>query len=415
MFIRRVVGGILIAGLLLGMTGCGDSGKNEANVSAESVYEKVLSEDISGCIYREDPNFSEIKGIGDFTVIGDNVYYYQYDNASDTDGEDAKLYKMDMDGKSEFLGDIDIGDNEYISMMVPSAECQCGVIVTDDNSYRFLDYNGQGILEYPDVSELFKGDSDIVLEVYSAGIGTVVVTDKRIILYDLDFVKNKEIENKLCCSCLDKNGNIVVAHNSKPEGLYENDSVTTEISVYDCRNLELINTYAAKIGDVTDISAGSGDNDLYIYAGDIYGLSYSDKTETKLVSIDESGIVPMECQGLELANDNTLFVAKNEYAGFDVAPRATLQKYIPKTTDQTASVSDASGTDSSDEQTVLTMDGLGDMSLNQAIAKGMLENITPYMEADEEVAEYRDVVDNISGRFAAIIQDRVHTYVNEGR
>ncbi len=112
---------------------------------------------------------------------------------------------------------------------------------------------------------------------------------------------------------------------------------------------------------------------------------------------------------------NTLFVAKNEYAGFDVAPRETLQKYIPKKTDQTASVSDASGTDSSDEQTELTMDALGDMSLNQAIAKGMLEDITPYMVADEEVAEYRDVVDNISGRVAAIIQDRVHTYVNEGR
>ena len=61
------------------------------------------------------------------------------------------------------------------------------------------------------------------------------------------------------------------------------------------------------------------------------------------------------------------------------------------------------------------MDALGDMSLSQAIAKDMLEDINPYMETDEEVAEYRDVVDNISGRFAAIIQDRVHTYVNEGR
>lgn len=455
MFKRRLVGGVLLAGLLLGMTGCGDSNESAASVSAESVYENAMSEDISDIRFKKDSTFQEIKGIGDFVKIGDSIYYFQYDSeatssdaedasASVNGGEDAKLYRMDVDGTSTFLGDIDVKENEHIYMMFGSDIGHIGIVITDDNSYRLLENDGEVMAEQGDITALFSEEDNIILDMYDTSGGYIVVTDKKIISYELDFIKKSEADIKLGCSCIDKNGNIVVAYNEKPE-----DSNTapdkTIISVYDVYSTELINSYEAKFGDVTQISSGSGEYDIYIYADDIYGMKYSDNSQTKLVSLNDSGIVPDDYKRVILADGENLFAAKHEFAGLDEAPKATLQRFTRKSGDAEATVSDAEAAGSEDEQTELTMavlngdfsetnikslinayndsqdkytikiidyseqgfdngmialgkdisegnipdlfdvtmDSVGEMSLNQAISKGMLEDITPYMEADE--------------------------------
>ena len=323
MFKRRIVCATILIGLLLGLTACGDSKKGIAVLSAESVYQNTISEDNSAYIFNKDETFPPILGISGFCMGGKTVYYY-------SEFIDTMYYfgYVNLDMNDIFkLADFKLDEGESISMMVSSVDERIGFVVTDGAHYRLIEYDGKNMWDKGDITSIFNLKKGIVLEMYHVKNGYVVVRDDKIVGYDESFEKTSEVNSRIGCSCLDKNGNVVVAYNDRGESFSAEGSTTNVISVFDVESGEITDKYEAKLGELTDVTTGTGDNDIYIYAGDVYGLNYTNKTEKKIMSLYESGFDEFNF-GFEFLDERTVFVSYYNTGSDEPYIGASLEKYV---------------------------------------------------------------------------------------
>ena len=449
MFKRRLVCIVIIAGLLLGLTGCGDSGEdNSSSVSVESVYEYVMSEDSVSYIYRNDPSFKGVDGVDDYYSNGEYIYFCRSDEYNN-----VSLCRIDKNGTFEKLADINTSETEYVEMLVRSVDERVGVIISDDYNFKLLEYDGNGLADKGDITSIVASKKNILLELYHVSDGYVAVTDNSIIKYDENLKEQSSVSSQIGCSCLDKNGNVVVAHNEVSARTTSQYEVTNILSVYDVSSGKIENKFQTRSGDMSDLCTGVGDYDVFICSSDIYGLNYSEKTEAKLVSLNDSGIVSADYGGFSMLDDQTMIASRinyDDYSAVDPTTSLIFEKFVPDS--QMASATEAlaaeqnevtlavlngayvntdikhmvnayneadrgyrikmieySGSGYSDGATALgndiangntpdiydvSMNTVGNMSLDQAVSKGLLEDVTPYLEADRDI-EINDFIPSV--------------------
>ena len=433
---RRLVSVVLLTGLLLGLAGCGDSAEeSDPAVLAESVYENVMSEDDYSYVFESDPSFEEITGVCDYYANGGYLYFRKYD-----ENMGNSLCRADRDGNVESLVDVEMAEGEFFYSLVPSADEHIGVLISRGYSIILMEYDGNGLKEIGDVTSIVDSSTDIMLDFYRVPDGYVAVMGEKIVKYDESLQEVSSVESQIGCSCLDKNGNVVIGHIelvNKTVSRRENRCI---ISVYDVNSGKIENRFESWIEELSDIYTGTDGYDIYMWAGNIYGLNYSDKTETKVVSLSETGVVSSDYDGYAMLDEKTMLASKLDFYDSEGPVTSTLEKYVPEAMNASASdpvekaeneltVAVLSGTTALtdikqmvnaynnyqddykitvidyseqgiDEGIIalnndidkgnipdlydVSMNSLGDMSLDQAVAKGFLEDVTPYMDSDQD-------------------------------
>lgn len=431
---RRLFAGFLAVIMMMSMAGCGKKGTDTANTTSTTKSEPDISGavavnaaavDEKECAYAENTDFTIDTSIKFSRVIkvGENVVLLSDDGSiyfKPADGGEEKLIYSAQEGN-----DID---------NITDVDGNIGIIESKDSTktLKTIDKDGNEIsavgLSGLDGLTLDKSSSSYVV----TKDGEVAVTaDKELILLDKEGKETKRIEftSGLMTACLAKNGEIVV--------FGDKGSDKVEAAVVDSKTGEtatklLINSPYLNGGAV---QPGSGDYDFYVKKDSgLYGYKIDEKTEYKICDFNASiidGANAKCCLIMDidhifcLAYDSTAMgFALSSYNKVDpsevedvetltvaiLVESYELQKDItdfnrmhPDVRIQLIDYSveeDPIAKFSADIGVGKTADmydvsfGYGDISIDQAVQKGLLEDLTPYLEKDPDISE-EDFLDSV--------------------
>lgn len=368
-------------------------------------------------------------------------------DATETDGiadsvdgtSTCRIYSAPVDGgTAEVFYEFDQEQDVYMNTVLAKPDgTLCCVLAEygeegDKTKYFFEEYNGSKFEEVMDLSSLIDSPDAYLSKVFYDDNGNlIVIFDTEAIVLDKD---NKEIANVkpengyFDCTGIDKDGNILLASTTYDN---ENEQYDTIVKKFDIAQNKTTDEYPVDVSYLQSgdgISRGVGDYDFfYKTSAAIYGYKYSDKSATKIVDFSSSDINADNSYNLKVVGIDTFYsVTWNSDS-----VSSTIEKYIkvdPSQVEDRVILTLASAygnytlkqavteynksqtkykikfvdySEESDPASKISADiaagdipdmmdvayGVGDMSLDQCIAKGLLEDLTPYIEKDEEISK----------------------------
>ncbi|MBQ8951003.1 MAG: extracellular solute-binding protein [Eubacterium sp.] len=433
---RRLFAGFLAVLMIMSMAGCGKKGTDTVNTTSTTKSESDISGAVSvnaatvdekDCAYTENTDFSidaSIK-ISRAVKFGENIALLSDDGSiyfKPADGGEEKLIYTAQEGN-----DID---------NITDVDGNIGIIESKDSTktLKTIDKDGNEIsavgLSGLDGLTLDESSSSYVV----TKDGELAVTaDQELILLDKEGKETKRIQFAfgLMTACLAKNGEIVVFGD---KGLDKAEADVVDPKTGKTVTKLLINAPYLNGGAV---QPGSGDYDFYVKKDSgLYGYKIDEKTEYMICDFNVSiidGTNAKYCLILDmdhifcLAYDSTAMgfnlssynkVNSSEVEDVETLTVAILvenyelQKDItdfnrmhPDVRIQLIDYSveeDPIAKFSADIGAGKTTDmcdvsfGYGDISIYQAVQKGLLEDLTPYIEKDPDISE-EDFLDSIMG------------------
>ena len=428
---RRVLSIILIFIMLLGTTSCGG--------------EKVdrMSEEAKKTVFRMDSGISFegfASGVSEVKQVGDYIISYAEEYLDDSDsmmttmvnfyvtpvsgGNTEKIYSFKLEGYIRSI--FDCNGNIGIAYTNYGGENEESTVSLD-----VVDMKGN-VISQKDITEYSTDeDSFTVSSIVMGNDGNYYFCFNNFInVFDTGFnkVQHIPIDGYLAGVVRDKDGKIIVLHDN--EGITASHLDTASGSFTDSYKLSLSTSSTSD-----NFEGGDEAYDFYLKTDNaVYGCSFSKKEEVRLCDYTNSDMMIGSVRQLIILDDKTIFSYSDpedgsggkgeiykkvdpsevkdkkiltlmcQYAGQDL--KRDVIEFNKSHTDYKISIIDYS--EYEDAETKISADiaagkipdiyftysGIGRMSFNQCIAKGMLEDLTPYIDKDPELSQ-EDFVPNV--------------------
>lgn len=341
----------------------------------------------------------------------------------------TRIYSMALDGTDiKEICTPEIDNNEYINNLIVDKDGKVLLVTsswnekTETNSYAVISIDDSG--NVTDRTDITK-NADIGQDAYISKVmsndegGLIIATDQSIVMLDDSFKKTGEVKSDgsyiegvakaldgtVLCGTTDENGAVAQVVDFKNNKLGEK------------YNLDISYYYSSDA-----LMSGNGDYDFYYKDNSgVYGYSMSDKKSTKLMDYlasEVSGeqvynIVPIDSETMlaigwseegsytamfkkvdpSEVKDKTTITFGSMWGVDDNIRNAAIQfnkdndKYRIEFIDYSASGEDAETKMNADIAAGKIPDiiDLSNLPLDQYVAKGILEDLTPYYEKDPDV------------------------------
>ena len=415
---KRVFAGLLAVLMIMSMAGCGNTAKskNEASVDEKE------------CVFMENTDFSVDSSINIRKVIkvGEDIAFISYDSPG------GKIYYKPVTGGEEkviYTSQKGIGvDN------ITEVDGNIGIIEDQDlkRTLKVIDKDGN---EVSSVS--LSGLDDISIDINSSSYsvtqdGEVAVsTNQELILLNKEGRETKRIQFPagIMSSCLTKNGEIAVFGAENQEKV--------EVTFIDPKTGKKRTTaqISAEYLDDGAVRTGFGDYDFFVKKeSGLYGYKTDDKTDHMICDFNTSVIdgtnvksclfLDMEhfiCQSYDSSSQKFNMSSYSKVDPSEVGDVKTLTVgSIVSSYELQQDITDFNKTHpgvrislidySEEEDPVAKFSadigagivadiydvsfGYGDITVNQAVQKGLIEDLTPYLEKDPDISE-DDFLDSI--------------------
>ena len=442
---KRIISAILSLGMIFGCIGCGS--KEEANEKSDYVN-YVYSKDSSFGPIGEQTRVNWMTLAGDTLYYYENNLNQVYDkymevfngDASSTDAKESLVvegafYKADKDGKKiEKLSDVNLDYSLDVNKSFVSPDGKLIYYILEKNNngdYTYVIYKSEGgeFSEVKDITQIVSGDGYMMTEMFAQNDGSfIAVYGSGIKTFDENFNEISDVKSgdSLEASSYDKDNNIIcktttydAEGNGTTQGIVYNVAQKTFGQPFD---LEVSTTIPVTL------SRGSGEYDFYLCSvGNVYGCKYADKSRKKIMSFESSDIDRIDISNLEMVSPEEAYFIYSDDSN-KPCPILRYKKVDPKDVEKRKVLTLASANcsnetkkavkDFNDSQTdykiVITDYGeesdpaaklsadisagkipdmydiyyhIGGMPIEQCEAKGLLEDLGPYIEKDEELSE----------------------------
>ncbi len=354
----------------------------------------------------------------------------------------SRIYSVPMEGgTAELLYEHEDEGNAYMNNIFAKPDGTLCCVITDygaegdKTKYTLEELNGSDFSEVMDLTSLPEGpDSYLERAFYDSNGNLVVIFDSELFVLDQD---KKEIANAKAdngyfdATGVDKDGNILTVSTNYDDA---NEEYNTVVKKFDVAQNKYTDEYPIDVSYLQSsdgISKGAGDYDFfYKTSAAIYGFKYSDKSATKIVDFSSSDInsdytYNMKMTGVDSfltvswvneageygassiskyikvdpsqVEDRVILTLASSYGNYTIKQAVTeYNKSQTKYKIKFVDYSEENDPDSKLSADIAAGDipdmldvsyGVGNMSLDQCIAKGLLEDLTPYIEKDEEISE----------------------------
>ncbi len=434
----------LISLLTLGVVGCGK--KDDASMSdlaKESInYTFALDADfkVEGIV----GDVTDIQRYSDgFIILGDEFYFPE---ASEGDAEfivgvdNYTVYKVPFEGgTAEKIDEPKPSDGAYVRQILVNDSGYCGYITspsTEDDTERIYIYENGSYKEPVPLREVAGVSADEWLQrcVCDNNGNLFFQFDSQIVVVDKDMKQAATYNSEAYIEgiSLDKKGNAVVV-----ESVEGSQDKPMKSKVYDEKSKSFSNEREVPITyfeTTNSLVRGNGDYDLfYLNAGKMYGYKYSDESSKIIldfyasdISADDVGsITPLSNETFisktagsegsvvtrynkvdpETIKDRKILTYMSLYESYDM--KQAILEFNRSHTDVRINMINYSG--EMDPMGKMSADiaagnlpdiydissgNVGGMSVEQCMAKGMFEDMTPFLSADPELSE-EDFIPNI--------------------
>ena len=429
---------IALAGMMMmGVCGCGKNGGTD-NAVAEA---KVLS---GGTTFAEtDFNFTTVEEVLESAVmLGDHIYYISLkldgDSASSGDAYNVTttLSKVDINsGEITNISQLTPEDGSYLSNIIKGADgniylFKAGVYEDTQILCKIVDDKLEEDVELNSIQN--DSDSYYAVDLVDKNGNFVMTSEDGLRICDRDSNDkfSKQLQNSFIFGCANtKDGDIAVYMES-----YENDSTTNQIMIIGTDSYEVKKEVSIEeqLSYNDPLMEGIGDYDLlYKSKSALFGYNLADESSTKIVEFDASNINTDNCTGIYMIDSKTFIADESEYlddaceegtftfkkysnenvvdeSGKTIITYAVLYadpdlkddviEFNKSQSDYTVKIVDYGEEADPDAKISADIaagnfadiydlkDGLGDVSMNQAIEKGLFEDLTPYIEKDADVS-----------------------------
>ncbi len=455
---KRLLAGVLAVSMLLGAVGCG-KGKDKSESGDGSGSGTEATVDVKNCTFEQDSDFSFDGSLGlvsKSVKVGDNIVLLSQSYQGDTDEVPASEGNAEdmlaSEGDASYLSEIyvmpasggetkkiyEVSKDYYVDNMTTSGD-NIALLVTNEKKHelRTIDLSGNEVASV-NLAAVYKNSTNqYVSAIKVTDDGDIVaVTEQNIVVLGSDGSEKKVIpfSDYLMGITFSKDGKLLV--------FGYGDSYKTEATEIDTKTWELGEKYPINVMYLNSSDAvqqGFGDYDFF-YMGDdgLYGYKLADKSDVKLCDFNASLIdtsVMNQCivlddehfilSGIDYYTETSQIEAFKKVDPSNVTEKKVLKlatiyagsslkqsviDFNKKHTDVRIDIveymneEDPVAKFSADISSGNTPDlydvsnGIGDMSLTQAVQKGMLEDLTPYIEKDDEISEddFIDSVINVS-------------------
>ncbi|MCR5215047.1 MAG: extracellular solute-binding protein [Eubacterium sp.] len=447
-FLKKVFCVTMAATFVLGTTACGkkeETTTSMAETAKQSVnYVFAISDE--GSISGIEGNLYSATAYGDRVCFYTEEYITNENAASSGDAsseEDyyvpeqmvCKIYDASIDGgQAEVIAEPEIEAGDYIKDVLINKNGFCGYVVSryteeEASNEQICFYKDGGFSDPviirdhisigPDMylSKVLIDDNDNICLVFDT---SVYVLDK-----DMKQICEYKTEGYIDTCAVDKDGNMVLVISSS------DGSEGTKLLTYDSGQNKFANEHSIGLSNIygyNTLMRGSGDFDLYInISNKLYGYKYSDQSITEIADFVASDIDADALNGVVPISTEAFLVGSSDYNGNSSLDRyikvdpdtikdkkilTLMSPYLDSYTKNSVLEFNKTHSDvriniiSYDEEEDplakmsadiaagnlpdiydLSMGSVGGMSVEQCIAKGMFEDLTPYMESDSEISE----------------------------
>ena len=424
-----------------------DSQKDTASDEAGETEDNNNAEEADKSDSSEEEKTDTDEESGDAKTDADEESDDAKEETGDTDSEDdeEEYYKDGTSISRLYSVNLDGSDLKEIPMDVPEEEGFYNVLIAPDDTMVYSSYQYNDKTDESSVAlvrlgadgkeqqrEIISDSLDLGeyasingLKIDSKG-NILVLGEQKIFILDENFKSQGELkidgETYLAGAALTKDGQIVCG-----ESIYKNETSTVQVQVLDLENKKWGEAYPVEIGwfsSSDSVMDGSGDYDFfYKDESGIYGYDISRKKGTKLMDYVASNLTSDNTWGIiptgdgrfvgteydyESENGNASIVIYNKVDPSTVANRKTITfgamwisddvkraaiEFNKQSTEYQIEFKDYSNEE--DPQTKMTADiiagnvpdiiDLAYVSLDQYASKGLLEDLTPYIEKDSEI------------------------------
>ncbi|MBP3719578.1 MAG: extracellular solute-binding protein [Eubacterium sp.] len=350
-----------------------------------------------------------------------------------------RVYKASVEGgEVELIYENFVEDGTYIDslMQKPDGTLTFNLSVYDDEgNYEkasLYEYDGKDFKENIDIKDIVYPEDGTYLSkmMFDKNGNLVAVYENVIRTYDSSKNKVSEIsfEGTVDAAGYDKNKDIIVEHIVYSDEEGGENSLT--IKKVDTEKGEVLETYPMEVSYLPSsdsLMMGNGDYDFFYESpSGIYGYKYADKKGTQILEFSASDL-DTNSMGYKIMVNDTFFCTMWDWESIDAI--SSVHKYVKvdpsevedrviltiatlygnyNLKDQVAAYNKSQNKvrikivnygEENDPQAKMSADiaagnlpdmydlssGVGAMSNEQAIAKGLFEDLNPYIEKDSEI------------------------------
>ena len=437
---RKVISILMLVICILSLTGCG---KSEEEVMQQGMMQQEMEDKTDVTFEGENIELTGIDGtLCDYTIKNGKLYLLTSKTVDD-EGENAKeyqFYSSDITGNIiELIREQPLAEADVVSFCADEAGNLLYIAealgADGNNTVELIKLDGKGTeLARQDITKLVKNDVSLLGGIVSDSTGQAAIAcGEKVYFFDGELTKTGEVQTQngsVVDMALTKNNQIVCVTD-------EPNSAVVSIEVY------LLDPGSKRWGDMLDIrTEQNGESDFvmdgldydfyYMGRSGIYGYDIETKTDMELINYDASYMTSMEAEGMICADKDTFIGKSEDFA--EGSKQVTLVSYTKK--DMNAvndkevitfgtfyASSDAKNAiakfNRSQEEYQIVIEeymymdesrlladivaGKGQdimdlssfpLSVEQCIAKGLIENLTPYYDKDSDVST-SDLVDSV--------------------
>lgn len=453
---KRFVAGMMAAAMLLTMAGCekkGDKQNNQANeVTNEMVYEgtKLAIDGMTGnpsaCIVKNGTLYIKTSEEIEKEDASKESAEVKEDEAHTVGGSSInRLYSANIDGSNVQEIKLNLSEETFFDQFFVKEDGTL-ICVLYSNARKPEQFRGELVKVGADGSELFReditkslnlGEKSHINSIVADEKGTViVVSDQRMYILDENFKFISEVDLKdkyVSGAALTKDGQIICTEDD-----YTAEMSSAQVQVLDIKRKKWEKTYELDISSFPgedSILNGSDAYDFY-YKDDfgIYGYEIASKTGTKLLDYTASNLMAEETVGMVPMGDGRFIGTAYDYESEEngvsivvyskvdpstIANKKTITYGTPIISDNLRRAAMAFNKKNSDYKIEFKDYSKGEgsvdkmladivagnipdiidisilpLSANQCVAKGLLEDLTPYFEKDSEL-NTGDIMDSV--------------------
>lgn len=332
---KNIICIVLIAGLIMSITACGNKAKEnkefvtEGSVSDERISTGGDAADNSfmnlSTVFNKDESFhlNNVKGwIIDVVLIKDELFFYTNETVtsdiSGTSGDATeeknvvRFYKADADGgEAQLLAEIESGNKTYVDRMLVDGNSNIFVTKTkwisdERNMTKIYSLRDGSLTDKKDISSItdVSGDSWLDSLFVDADGDFVAVYDNAVKIYSksLKVIADAKMEHFIEASCITGKGNVAVAVKDR------DNKETLSVKILDKEKGDIIASYPIDSQYIDRLITGDGTFDFYYQTSDgIYGYN-ENVADVKIADFNKSEIDIDKVGNVLLRDSNSMYM-----------------------------------------------------------------------------------------------------------
>ncbi|MCR5227971.1 MAG: extracellular solute-binding protein [Eubacterium sp.] len=364
----------------------------------------------------------------------------------------TRVYKASVDGGSpECIYEGEVDGEGYAGSLIKKNDGTLCFIKTvygeDGNDYALFEYNGTEFEEKLDMAKVNDNSDAYLNSLLVNDQGQIfAMYDNEIKILDSDYkeINSINVEGYFDSSGMDKDGNVLITTSEYNE---ETEVSKTLLKKYDVEKNSFGDEYELDVSYLPtydSIMPGTGEYDLFYRAStSIYGYKYADKQAVKIVDFSSSDVDEDYIGSISMLSEDEFICSYSDWTSDTYESKILkFKKVDPSQVDNRTVLTLASlwgnyqlkqaitdfnksqdkykikmvdYSEESDPAAKLSADiasgdlpdmydvsyGIGDMSIGQCIAKGLFEDLTPFLEKDPDIS----ADDFIPAAYNAMLRD----------